>query len=1339
MIITPTLRWGGTCFAICMVLACAQAQVTFTDNFSSSVNYLTNGIRGTIWDGLYLGAGDLGNGTGIGAGAGSTAVADANQSSANMLTIASVHTDWENAADDGVFLYKVITGNFDMSVQVIGPIDTGAYNFPGLMVRAFGAEGAPAPGGQENSLLWGRFDEYSIANMSKNNVNGVKTDTARGTYPNSNYWLRMTRSGNTFRLYEKATAGGTWTQVGSLTRADFSGLALQVGIEHSDFGGGATRSARYANFSLTVTNMGPFAAQPSPPSGLSATTNAQGNVTLNWTAGAGSAGSLVVVWPATNSVVKQAPANGFTYTANANYGLGSSLAGAGCYVVYAGSGTALTVSNLPVGATYNMAVFAYAGSGSSIAYSHTPALASVVLPAPPPQDIWAQAQVLGSDVAVSFTANPGKWYWLQYTDSLNPPNWQNVVPGPVFGTNLLMAILHGGGAAGQQRYYRLQQVDPLFGTRLASSRITSLKRTQDSFDTEYIAGGKKVGDVTLRYRQTGTNWLTAQTATLSGIASAVYSGSTNGAGTDYKANYQITNSLSGTLNFESAFHFQQDAILWTLNLTNLSGQAVEIGDLACPLPMNTTFATETSSVFKHSLIAGHGSFIFWMRPNSVGPYLVLTPSDETALEYWDTLGGSYEAYIHSLAAGVVAAAQGTQWRQTNTSLMLPAGGSKSYGFKFRWADNYDGVRQVLVEEGKIDVHVVPGMTVPSNLAAQLALRTTQAVAAVEAEFPAQTQIQSLGNNGDYRLYRVQFSRLGENRLTIRYGNNRQMCLEFFVTEPIETLIAKRASFLVNKQVLDGSKWYNGLYPEWNMSSQVLVTPDNYDLLVGFVRYEVASDDAGLSRPAFMATKNAVSPVQSEVASLDYYIQNFVWGGLQRTTNETYSYGIYGVQDWYSNRTSADTGIGGQLHLWRIYDYPHIVVMYYGMYQVAKYHPEITTVLTAREYLLRAYGTANALFTVPLALTGWSAYYTGLMNEMVIPDLIADLAAEGFSAEAATLRGEWEQKVNFFITGNPDLFGSEYSFDSTGFETQQAVARYGLEHAATLGATNPPAYSQRARRFMERQIAANILARGWLETAYYYYGSDYRSHAGDDYVLSYMSQMGGWGLLDYALYFATNATDYLRLGYASSLSAWALMNTGTPDSNYGYWYPGVGNDGACGGGFEPSPYNTTWLGQPSHRGSWYYSCEENLGYCGAVRSAATVLADDLIFGRFCYGGDWQTVTNRLHITPKDGVRQRFHALLQSGNLHLLLGTDRFVSTAPIALRDDLSEVGFTIETSNPAAHSARLRLSCSVAGTYTISDQSGPAATLVLSAGQQGTADLPVGAGTSTKWFTILRN
>lgn len=1319
-----------------------QAQTTVLDNFSAPVNYLTNGVAGTVWDGVYFGAGEFLN-TGLGGGGpGQTYQCDAQMTAANTLTVETTGTDWEGLGDDGFFLFKIVTGDFSAVVHVVSPFDNSGYNTAGLQARAFVAGGDPV-NGSENYVSWTRFDEYGFANYLRSEVNGGVAQINPGDDPNANYWLRMDRvNGTNFFFYQKAAKNDAWQLVSFpspvngtvLHRADLAGLPMQVGIMHATFNGQI--GAQFTDFSLSVSNVS-YAVPPSPPTGLVLGTNLNQELDVSWQAGAGSAGSVVVVWPGTNDAVRQNPLNGSSYTGSASYGLGDSLAAAGYSVVYSGSGTHVTVNNLAANTTCHVAVFSYAGSGSARAYNHTPATGRSFIP---PNQIWAQLDVQSGNVNVTFSANPGQWYWVQYTDSLNPANWQNALPNPVLASSAAMGVTGIDGGSAQQRFYRLQEVAGDFAASLSDGGITSLRYGDSPAATEFISGGK-LGNATLKYQPLGSGtWYVVNTATLNGVAAAAYSTSTNANGVQSVARYQITNGLSGALLFESVLEFGQDQVRWTLNLTNSAAQAVVVGDLALPFPMNTTYSSPSSSVFKHSFISGNGSWMFWIRPDSVGPYLTLTPADNTKLEYWDLLasGGVYEAYIHSAVAGQIAASQGTQWRQTNTSLSLAAGASQQYGLRFRWADDYDGVRQVLVEEGKIDVHVVPGMTVPTNLAARFALRTTQTINSVQAEFPVETQIQSLGNNGAYQIYQVQFSRLGENKLTVNYGSNREMFLEFFVTEPLEALISKRAQFLVAKQINNASKWYDGLYPEWNMASQTLVTPDNYDQLFGFVRYEVASDDSGLSRPAYMAVKNASLPVQSEVTSLDNYIQKFVWGGLQRTTNETYAYGIYGVQDWYSNRNSADTGTGGQLHLWRIYDYPHLIAMYEGMYRVAKYYPEISTALTAQEYLRRAYGTAMALFTVPSQLVGWSAIPTGLMNELVIADLIQELQSEGLTTEAANLRSYWEQKVNYFVGNSADLFGSEYAFDSTGFETQEALAHYAVENAATLGATNPAAYLQAAQQFMKQQMAANIFARGWLEMAYYHYGSDYRQQAGDVYTLSYMAQMGGWGVMDYALYYATNPAPYLELGYGSYLSAWALMNTGTADSNYGYWYPGAANDGACGGGFEPSPYNTTWLGQPSHRGSWYYSCEENLGFCGAIRMAATVLADDPIFGRFCYGGDWQQTTNLIQITPKDGVRQRFHVMLNTGQMHLTVDNDHFASSQSLAVKADLSEVTFIIETPNPAAHSVRLHFSVSIPGAYTVSDQSGTITTVNLQAGQEVTVDLPMEDAALTKSFSITR-
>jgi hypothetical protein len=889
-----------------------------------------------------------------------------------------------------------------------------------------------------------------------------------------------------------------------------------------------------------------------------------------------------------------------------------------------------------------------------------------------------------------------------------------------------------------------------FGITFNAGAVVSLKEREDKNKTEFIAQGRRLGDIAIKYRASGKGeWESVSTAALSDP------GKFAGTNSEHEVTYQITNGLAGSLEIKIHFGIERDALLWNLTLENQTAQPLEIGDLALPLPISRGGGqrggggASSPVILKHSFISGNGSFLFWMRSDSAAPYLTMVPDANTALEYWDNQGGfgggggrGYSVYIHSAAAGAIAKEHGTKWRQPNTSLALAPkgkrGDSQTYGFKFRFANDYDDVRQILVDEGGIDSQIVPGMTVPINLFAELALRTREKISSVEAEFPKQTKIESLGTKGDTHLFKVQFAKLGENELMVHYGKDRVMRLEFFSTEPLETLIKKRGAFLARSQHHDTNKWYNGLITDWNMDAQKLISPDDYAPIPRGRVYAVTCDDPGLGKPAFLAAKNAEFPVQSEVEALDYYIEHFVWGGLQRTTDEKYSYAIYGIPNWKVNRDSTDPGRNGQLHIWREYDYPHIIQMYFAMYRLAKNHPEIKTAMTAKEYLERAYGTANAFFTIPHEVwNGWSPWGTGFYNELVIVDLIDELELTGMKTEAGTLRNFWERKVKNFVNRDQDLFRSEYAFDSTGFESTHAFAKYAMLHADKLGETNSGIPIANAKKFLDTQITANIFCRGWLEPAYYYLGSDYRGGGGNGYVLTYMSQMGGWGVLDYALNFTTNPAPYLRLGYASYLSAWALMNTGTPESNYGYWYPGAANDGGAGGGFEPAAFGQTWLGQPHHRGSWYFSSEIDLGYCGALRTAATILADDPIFGRFCFGGDWRKTRANIEVIPKDGLRRRFHAMLNDTKLDLILDNDRFASEQPIALKENLSEIRFQLESDNPARHVAKLRLSLP-AGKYSVRSGERTIASVESKDGQENIIDLPLDSRARPAVFTFAK-
>lgn len=861
----------------------------------------------------------------------------------------------------------------------------------------------------------------------------------------------------------------------------------------------------------------------------------------------------------------------------------------------------------------------------------------------------------------------------------------------------------------------VQLTNQTFDVTFNERGLTSLKHHGDTFDTNYVREGATLGDIVIRYRLAHGPW---QKVTSMRLTQDPNRGTTRRTKDTSAHKVMFTLRFADHLEAVSSWQLVEKRLIWTLDCRNLTDQDLEIGDLALVLLFNDRYTwnkteTYTQRVIRHNLISGHGSFFYWMRLNSVPPYLVMIPLMDTSFEYFDQAyyGGGrsrgLNTYVHSAVSVPEVIAKGGSWRQEPTKVVLQAQGtansSKQYAFQFSWADGYQGVRETLYQSGKFDIHVIPGMTVPQDLTATIALWTRNHIQALVPEHPDQTHIEYLGKKFEHtHLYKIRFSRLGENIIRINYNDglgsrSLHMILEFFVTEPLETLIKKRAAFLITKQQhRDPNKWYNGLVSDWDMKHKVLRSPDDRD---GLRAYVVACDDPGLCKVPYVALKNTHYPVASEIEAIEYYLKHYVWGGLQCTTEETYPYAIYGIPNWYVNRNSEDPGRNGRNHLWRIYDYPHIILLYHSMYRIALQNPDAAHYLDKDGYLERAFGTAKAFFTVPLAIEKWSAHRTGTYNELVIVDLIEDLYKEGRTKQADWLRQEWEKKVEYFVNDNPNLFGSEFPFDSTGFESTHALAKYAKE--ASLRDSSLKVTQAALDKFLRQQIQANLACRGWIETAYYYLGSDYRAWAGAKYTLSYMSQMGGWSVLDYGLYMAKNPFDYIRLGYASYLSSWALMNTGTAQSNYGYWYPGLENDGAAGGGFKPEAYGRSWLGKTHGRGSWYYGCEIDLGFSGALRTATTVLANDPIFGRVAYGGDWTVVDQGLAVTPKDGLRCRFHVIEKTRRLHVLLNRDGFAKGRPIIVSDAMDSLLFELENRTGTKHTTILSIQGLKPGRYEL--------------------------------------
>lgn len=244
--------------------------------------------------------------------------------------------------------------------------------------------------------------------------------------------------------------------------------------------------------------------------------------------------------------------------------------------------------------------------------------------------------------------------------------------------------------------------------------------------------------------------------------------------------------------------------------------------------------------------------------------------------------------------------------------------------------------------------------------------------------------------------------------------------------------------------------------------------------------------------------------------MEYYIKNFVWGGLQRTNVEKpYAYGIYGTPNWYINRhldLKATQGNykPGVMRAWRSFDYVHVVMLYYHMYHIAKLYPEKCHYLDAAGYLERAYQTAWAYFHYPTDLLGeyYETFKWGCYNELVIPRLIEDLEIEGKGDYAAVLRKFWERKAKYFIYDDKYPYHSEYEMDRTAFESSYSLAEYAMQYPMEnddslwydknmkVWYSHPNVNEQATKDFMLRQFYANLSSRGVLEAEWNTLGSDF---------------------------------------------------------------------------------------------------------------------------------------------------------------------------------------------------------------------------------------------------------
>src|SRR6478736_4939109 len=181
--------------------------------------------------------------------------------------------------------------------------------------------------------------------------------------------------GGLARWYRDGVLRGS-VDTGGTTVSNVNDTVLWLG--RSQFTGDSSASADYNEFRIYSHAMssnevnfsrsnGPDTYVTPPNAASSLTINTNPNVlALSWTPGPGSAGSVVVM--RAGQPTSMQPNYGSTYTGNASFGSGSNL-GSSNYVVFAGAGSSVTVTNLTPGVRYYATVYSYTGSGAATVYN----------------------------------------------------------------------------------------------------------------------------------------------------------------------------------------------------------------------------------------------------------------------------------------------------------------------------------------------------------------------------------------------------------------------------------------------------------------------------------------------------------------------------------------------------------------------------------------------------------------------------------------------------------------------------------------------------------------------------------------------------------------------------------------------------------------------------------------------------------------------------------------------------------------------------------------------------------------------------------------------------------
>lgn len=642
-------------------------------------------------------------------------------------------------------------------------------------------------------------------------------------------------------------------------------------------------------------------------------------------------------------------------------------------------------------------------------------------------------------------------------------------------------------------------------------------------------------------------------------------------------------------------------MVWEVEIRNRGRSTLEIGELGFPLALNNFYdgfgwsddqlrRLWTSRLYVHQFIGGAGSWVFAQRMSAEPPGLLIFPGEDTSWEFYSHVPSSLNTpyqwegipvvYIHSRATVEREGWKG--WANEHSSLILEPGDSRTFQMRFVPADSdkQDGVFLTLAACGRPAVKLLPSAVAPVDVGIAVEVGgTTPTRFFVSREAELETDSDEEGG-----FCFVRPKEPGPLRLSMEDTLGRLSHVHLMFTEPIDSLIRKRAAWIVDHQVNHDttSPLYHGILMADSMRGTLVTDPEEYAGSSGI--------ESSLADALFLAEKNTIYPEKREIRALDHYVKDFLLDDIQNPGDMSVGSVLWDGTGSYAGRPL---------------NYPHVFNLYHALYRIANTYGE--TAHKPKIYLKRSADTALAMFKY-----GWRHYVrtVGLLGFARIYDVLNDLRKEGLNQEVEELMPLVLQKAQEMVK-QAYPYAGESVLDTSGFEEVFSAARL-LDNDEHLERTMRCAY------------AARSLAPSW-----WWYGSDKRSWDGADSTpLKALIDRGEACLAhttipNSVMFLESLDRDYLaipeayvRLAFGGMLGPWALVR----------------KDGAASMCYCPDLSS-------KHAGYNPYTGSSGLGYFHYLRGAGAFVLPNRHLGAFTFGCHFDQSDGVYRVRPWDGVGKR----------------------------------------------------------------------------------------------------